>query len=445
MAAHSNDRSRDGVSSWLATCHSWLDPVEMHQLEQLTTAPPPQRGRQHQQHRRVPHQNLAASPRSPYPFATCGRPRKREDSPPTRKRKRESSCSSRSGMDSNDSASNESGQTGKISAARSTWSSPEIMGRPILVPRPPSLKRSLSPTRPRNVLTQLHHASPPLRVCQPDSQLAMPPAAADLKRMLIRTTSSKIIPRGLLEKLRAQNPDELEAQLDRLEDPGAERSPLQLEMLWQAVDRIYEEASRCFNQHLDESAWVAVVRMVLDAAEIGSAKPHMLHVESIQTQAIQPDLHPQHVSLSFKQKADLAFSFSLRHSAVQSAIAPIQRHWPNLALSQMADPYTRTVPMVGGVEVKETGGDYNEAVLQLAVWCAAGLEAVQGLWQLARAEGGDAMDDMREQGGEGGGQYKETVPPFFGWTVIGHDWKLHIAWKSAAGDVVSISLVIFKY
>lgn len=74
------------------------------------------------------------------------------------------------------------------------------------------------------------------------------------------------------------------------------------------------------------------------------------------------------------KKADLALAFSSDHPAVARALEPVYKANPDLALSQMTDVYTSTVPLVCGLEVKEQGGDYNEAVLQLGIWCAAGLE-----------------------------------------------------------------------
>jgi hypothetical protein len=83
----------------------------------------------------------------------------------------------------------------------------------------------------------------------------------------------------------------------------------------------------------------------------------------------------------------------------------------------MTDAYTSTVPLVSGIEVKESGGDYNEAVMQLGIWSAAGLEKVRQL-------GGRIIDGA-------------AAKPFIGWTVVGHEWRLHIAWKEPSGRVVS--------
>lgn len=88
------------------------------------------------------------------------------------------------------------------------------------------------------------------------------------------------------------------------------------------------------------------------------------------------------------------------------------------------DASTSQRPVACGLEVKEQGGDYNVAVMQLGIWCAAGLELVRTLWE----EGSNAEGRVN------------TLRPMVGWTVVGHDWKLHIAWKEADGSVVSFPL-----
>ena len=89
----------------------------------------------------------------------------------------------------------------------------------------------------------------------------------------------------------------------------------------------------------------------------------------------------------------------------------------------MTDAYTSTVPLVCWLEVKERGGDYNEAIIQLGIWCAAGLERLRGLWTLDRSDNGKDLEE-------------DKLSPFLGWTVVGHDWKFHSSWKDAGGNVV---------
>jgi hypothetical protein len=192
------------------------------------------------------------------------------------------------------------------------------------------------------------------------------------------------------------------------------------------TDKIYNDARRCYDNHLDESAWMKVVNNFLESAELGQEDLSMLRVHNIQTQSIDPAFLPRHASQSFAKKADLALAFSSDHPTVATAIEPVYKENPDMALSQMTDAYTSTVPLVCCLEVKERGGDYNEAITQLGIWCAAGLERLRELWTPGRRSD-DSGRDLEE----------EELPPFLGWTVVGHDWKFHISWKDADGNVVS--------
>jgi hypothetical protein len=229
-------------------------------------------------------------------------------------------------------------------------------------------------------------------------------------------------------RLRAADPDQSEAfdafgaSTHLFEDPTVVHPDSYSDALWQMTDKIYNDARRCYDNHLDESAWMKVVNNVLESAGLGQDSS-MLRVHSIQTQSIDPAFLPQHASQSFAKKADLALAFSSDHPTVATAIEPVHKANPDTALSQMTDAYTSTVPLVCCLEVKERGGDYNEAIIQLGVWCAAGLERLRGLWTLSRNDSGRDPE--------------EELPPFLGWTVVGHDWKFHISWKDAGGNVVS--------
>ena len=86
----------------------------------------------------------------------------------------------------------------------------------------------------------------------------------------------------------------------------------------------------------------------------------------------------------------------------------------------MSDAYTSSVVLGCGVEIKESGGDYNEAVLQLGIWCSAGLQKRGEL---------STIDISPSQ------------KPLLGWTIIGHEWKLPFSWRDEAGNVVGLDLV----
>lgn len=173
-------------------------------------------------------------------------------------------------------------------------------------------------------------------------------------------------------------------------------------------------------------------------------EPPMLNVQSIQTQAISSSLLPTHTSTSFAKKADLALAFSLSHPEVFRTLEPIHAQYPELSLSQMDDAYTMRVPLVAGVEVKERGGSYNEAIVQLGVWCAAGLEKLRRLreerHEKRTRERGSEVDELPR--GESEAEERLELPPFVGWTVVGHEWKLHVVWKDEDGNVVSLSFCV---
>lgn len=58
----------------------------------------------------------------------------------------------------------------------------------------------------------------------------------------------------------------------------------------------------------------------------------------------------------------------------------------------------------------------NEALLQLAVWTAAGLEKLRSLVK---------ADEVTE------------MLPLLGITVTGHEWRIHISWKTlSSGETV---------
>ncbi|KAG0644966.1 hypothetical protein D0Z07_9315 [Hyphodiscus hymeniophilus] len=228
-----------------------------------------------------------------------------------------------------------------------------------------------------------------------------------------------MIPHSLKTRLRAADPDQSDAFKHLYEDPTLLRSDTETDALWRMADKIYVQARSCYNNHRDESEWVAVVKNVLESVERAEENP-MLCIQSIQTQSIDPTVLPFHASMSLAKKADLALSFSIEHPTVLESVEPIYTANPSINLSQMTDAYTSTVPLVCGLEVKERGGDYNEAITQLAIWSAAGLERLRELRERVRTP-----------------EDQEDLPPFLGWTVIGHDWKLHISWKNAQGEVVS--------
>ncbi|KAF1352476.1 hypothetical protein BDV97DRAFT_147398 [Delphinella strobiligena] len=85
----------------------------------------------------------------------------------------------------------------------------------------------------------------------------------------------------------------------------------------------------------------------------------------------------------------------------------------------MSDLYTSTVPLVSAVEVKRYGGDTAEAELQLGTWQAAALAHFHCMF---------VGQDGRIS----------TSLPQIGWSVIGHTWAFHIAWKDGVRGPTTI-------
>jgi hypothetical protein len=125
-------------------------------------------------------------------------------------------------------------------------------------------------------------------------------------------------------------------------------------------------------------------------------------------------------------KADLAIVISPpRH--IDSQINQWQKQNPGLGLSHMNDAYTREMLLACPLKVKRQGGDYYEVVCQLAVWSAAALENLRILASMGRDK--DMVDGF----------------PYLGWTVVGHEWQLHISWKEASGKVVSVFCFVVAF
>ncbi|KAM3068374.1 hypothetical protein ACMFMG_009512 [Clarireedia jacksonii] len=77
--------------------------------------------------------------------------------------------------------------------------------------------------------------------------------------------------------------------------------------------------------------------------------------------------------------------------------------------------------LFSGIEVKPGNGGNDEALIQLAVWFAAGLQNLRRFGEL----------DERPP---------EDLYPTVGWTVIGHDWYTYIVYTTQGNekDVVNV-------
>jgi hypothetical protein len=76
-----------------------------------------------------------------------------------------------------------------------------IINRPILVPTPPSSKRSAngkrSPSPIRKLLTLLENASPQIRIYQPGNAVTQPSYVSEIRRYLMADIGMHVVPRAL--------------------------------------------------------------------------------------------------------------------------------------------------------------------------------------------------------------------------------------------------------
>ncbi len=115
------------------------------------------------------------------------------------------------------------------------------------------------------------------------------------------------------------------------------------------------------------------------------------------------------------KKADLAIAISAHTPATAPLYTALRTSDPTMRLSHMSDPSVSRLALPGCVEVGEPGKNYLEASLQLGVWCFAGLAK---------------LDELKMQAGTTlGCAGAEESLPLFGWTAVGMDWRLHIAYR----------------
>jgi hypothetical protein len=93
-------------------------------------------------------------------------------------------------------------------------------------------------------------------------------------------------------------------------------------------------------------------------------------------------------------------------------------------MSQTTDAFTKRILLFSGMEVKLDDGGNKEALAQLAIWLAAGLEKIRQLGEQVKGEGEDSINWML---------------PSLGLTIIGHDWYIYLAYK-VGHEVVSTFL-----
>ncbi|KAH6661864.1 hypothetical protein B0J14DRAFT_663144 [Halenospora varia] len=300
-----------------------------------------------------------------------------------------------------------------------------ISNRPILEAKPPSRRSSRSTSPIRSTVALLRSAAPPIDICQPGPAAAASPGEAvnKLKGFLLDGYDKAFIPRQLEARLRKIAPDEAIVLHEAMFHDHHGYTTEELDSLWEDIQDVCYEANACSNLLKDENAWVQVVRSVLRLGGMHALSKD-LELNSVQSQSIESQYLPTLPSspTSLSKKADLALVISPpRHS--DSTINQWRKQNTGVGLSHMSGAYTRETLLACPLEVKRQGGDYNEAVCQLAVWSAAALEKLRILASMGRDK--EMLEGF----------------PYPGWTVVGHEWQLHISWKEDSGKVGSESFV----
>jgi hypothetical protein len=160
------------------------------------------------------------------------------------------------------------------------------------------------------------------------------------------------------------------------------------------------------------------------------------------------------------KKADLALAISSDTPATAPVYAALRTSNPIMQLSQMSAASASRLAMPGCVEVGDSGKNYLEASLQLGIWCFAGLAKLDELRVRSRTAGqktptpamsvqisvADGKGYTVEDENSVVGVYATDVNcsrveqnlPVFGWTAIGMDWKLHIAYRDMTDNGVVV-------
>jgi hypothetical protein len=142
---------------------------------------------------------------------------------------------------------------------------------------------------------------------------------------------------------------------------------------------------------------------------------------------IDPTFLPTVDHIPVTKKADYALAFTPDNLDIASLYNKLSLGGHNYILSHMSDAYTSKIAMFCGIEVKSTAGSETEALTQLAIWSAGALENLRRL----------GCFGLRKQGAQYDSYSCEQLLPIPGWTIIGNEWRLYIAYKSDADELES--------
>ncbi|KAL3477471.1 hypothetical protein BJX99DRAFT_269872 [Aspergillus californicus] len=273
--------------------------------------------------------------------------------------------------------------------------------------------RQVSPTR--DILNQLRLADPPI-ICWPLALSPTPESVITLRKRLTDGFGHNIIPRGLESRIRAFDPISADEIPQTAFSDSSTLSDAVLDELWGDLKTICFDARQCDIYGKDENAWcLDVVQPILDSS---IKECQILQLISVQSQQIDQSLLPRSKNALSKisKKADYTLSFCCHDSLVRDFYNKISLGGHGYQISQTTDAFTKRILLFSGMEVKSDEGSKKEALAQLAIWLAAGLEKIRQLGEQVKGEG-EGEDSTN------------WLLPSIGLTIIGHDWYIYLAYK----------------
>lgn len=149
------------------------------------------------------------------------------------------------------------------------------------------------------------------------------------------------------------------------------------------------------------------------------------------TQTIDPDclsVYGKPPTPVESKKSDFVLSFSPKHPDVKKHYSEVQTASKELVtLSQMSDDCTSKLVLYLGAEVKKFGGNEAEAQSQIYTWLGSGITKRRQLMASAAQQTDQSLTDQ--------------PMPLLGWTIVGHQWKLYVAFGEGNGMNDKLSIV----
>ncbi|KAI9764599.1 MAG: hypothetical protein M1840_008328 [Geoglossum simile] len=285
-----------------------------------------------------------------------------------------------------------------------------------------SSKRSPSPAA--KLLHALRTSKPTIDCRALDDDRPVPLSVRNLRKALAKDIGVGIIPIQLKNQLQEADPEGFDDIPSFSFDSDTSKSEKDLKQLWDAVSRIRKAARSCNSYGKDENAWcLGVVQKVLEEV-IGASQSSFLELNSVQTQSIDPIMLPTVDHVPLPKKADYALAFKPDNSEIGSLYNKLSLGGHSYTLSHMTDAYTSRIVMFCGIEVKPPMESETEALTQLAIWSAGALESLRRL----------GCFGLQKRGAPYDGYSCDQLLPIPGWTIVGNEWRLYIAYKSGSDE-----------